>query len=342
MDKLTTRALAYAERYARGWCQDFDVPEHARDDAIQEARLEALKRARTYNEDKGQMLEEWVRTRLEPRLFRWLQRLHHGGITGTSETQAPIGVFNATVEEPQDSAGHEDVEKLLGAVDDLDEEDRQFLHYVYGTDGVHRTHAGVAAELGVTRQAITARIARIVKKIYQAVAKTDFAGNPYRGDEAQTESPSTEDSAALRGGAIEPSYASTEYKHLKKQFRDLCEATGYPSSAAPTKHGLHDEQTGPGTLSTKCCEWVTDGKFWTDPRKKLRKEAAIRFANERREFRLANTQEAERLMAAGQEMAEIPGGQDASEFFFRQAVRSPRYSGLLLGSLESVDTGTEE
>src|SRR5690349_9359428 len=139
MDKLTRRALAYADRYVRGWCQDFEVPEHARDDALQEACIEALKRVRTFDEAKGQMLEEWVRARMEPRLFRWLKRQHHGGITGTAEAKAPIGVFNATVEEPQDAEPADDAEKLLTRVDALAEADRQLLERYYGIGGSAQT-----------------------------------------------------------------------------------------------------------------------------------------------------------------------------------------------------------
>ena len=337
MNKLTRRALAYADRYVRGWCQDFEVPEHARDDALQEACIEALKRVRTFDEAKGQMLEEWVRAQMEPRLFRWLKRQHHGGITGTAEAKTPIGVFNAVVEEPQDAETAEDVDRLLATAEALAPDERALLHKVYGTDGEFRTHAGLAAEAGVSRQAITARIARIVQKISASdIAKTGTAGNPYRGDEAQTESPgNSTECAALGGGAtVQPSYPATEYKHLKKQFRDLCEGAGYPESAVPRYHGIHDEQTGPGTLSTKCSDWVPDSKFWTPPRKKARRDAAISFADLRREFRMDNKTHEEQLALGLADMTEAPGGDAAGEFFLRQAQRAERYDGLLLGTLD--------
>jgi len=344
MDRLQARALAYAERYARGWCQDFDVPEHARDDAIQEARIEALKRARTYNEDKGQMLEEWVRAQMEPRLFRWLRRLHQGGITGTSEAQSPVGVFNATIEEPQDIEPADDAERLLSAIDALAPEETELLVKYYGLDGVRRTQAQLAMEHQVTQQAVAKRISRVLEKIHAAaVVKNDIGGNPYRGDEAQTESPGIGDSAALGGGATIPSYASTEYKHLKKQFQDMCECAGYPSSAAPNKHGLHDEQTGPGTLSTKCSEWISDGKFWTPERKRLRKDAATRFAEAHRTFRDINAVQEEQLQVTYDEAMEgwderIPAR--AAGLLLRHAQQSPRYSGVLVAAAE--DKGDEE
>lgn len=346
MDKLTRRALAYADRYVRGWCQDFEVPEHARDDALQEACIEALKRVRTFDAARGQMLEEWIRAQMEPRLFRWLKRLHHGGITGTAEAKTPIGVFNAVVEEPQDAETGEDVARMLQAVDDLSATEYGLLRAFFNLDGAGRTQRELALELGVNQSTVSRRVQSIIEKItIGACIKSGSAGNPYRGDEAQTESPGKGiERAALGGGAtVHPSYLSTEYKHLKQHFRKLCEKTGYPSSSVPKQHGIHDEQTGPGTMSTKCSEWVPDSKFWTPPRKKARRDAAIRFADLRREFRMENKQHEEQLAAIGTDMSEAAGGDNAGEFFLRQARRSDRYDGLLLlGTLDELDDGDVE
>ncbi len=113
---------------------------------------------------------------------------------------------------------------------------------------------------------------------------------------------------------------------------------GYPISASQGQAGVRSPRSGPGTLATRCSEWVGNATFWTPERRKARSKTDATIALAAREWRAMQGRDMERAEEERNILMEGHNEQDddahAGAFFLRQAQQASRYRNTLIKGVD--------
>ncbi len=339
IDPLTKRALDFAEQFAIRWALDNDVPEDLRYDAQQEAFVEALKRVRAYEAERGARIEEWVRDRVESRLHRWLKKQRMAGVVAPPKDGDLPSMVNATVEGAFEEEVTETPEEALRKLRGLTPGARDFLLRARTALDNGMTQEEFAASIGRRPHTVSERLLRLTAKLLHG--NTIIPANPGNPVTGRGRKSSTS-SAPLKGRA------DGDRHIMHPALASLIINSGYPASAAAGQRGVRSPRTGPGTLSTRCSEWSGNAKFWTPERRKVRAKADAAAAREAREWKAmqwrdrVRADEEHTVLMEGHEDTTITGdddgGQEAQKqilaYLLRQAKDAPRYKGTLIKGVE--------